>query len=392
MENTIEQKCTMPNALEPTKKSQRNSSIELLRIIAAIMVIFNHTWNQFYFIAGKYNPSAALINLINVCAVGCFFMITGYFLFSGNTGYVKRLSKLFSEVIVPTVVILIIIAISQSINAVIKTNMNFFTAFFYLIKITVKEILAWSFVGERAYLWFILDYIVVMIWFPILRYICVKEKRADLTRRFLIALCVFNILCGDIATIFKFNFAINPPAIFSFSVLFVLLGYELRRLSDSGFLKQNKNVCIAFGFIIYVLSVIAAIILVDSYMKERNYFLLRIYMLFTITSITGAIGLMIPFLCFDIKSEKTNKAICYLSKQTMFVYLLQSPLHVFVINVIKLKYSFFSAVLTGIGVAVVSFLLAMFVNFIKDGITSAVKNKMQRDIEQSDKNLSEKQD
>ena len=77
----------------PPKK--RMVSVELCRIVCMLMVIFNHTLNQFYGIAGAGGYFATYVNFINICAVGTFLIITGFFMFDGKFSYGKRLKKLF---------------------------------------------------------------------------------------------------------------------------------------------------------------------------------------------------------------------------------------------------------------------------------------------------------
>jgi len=81
-----------------TVKKEKMPQIELLRIVCCVLVIFNHTFNQFYTnVEGTVNWFPSLLNLVNVCAVGCFLIITGFFMFDGEFNYIKKLKKFFEK-------------------------------------------------------------------------------------------------------------------------------------------------------------------------------------------------------------------------------------------------------------------------------------------------------
>ena len=75
------------NSLQLSKKSQRNSSIELLRIISACAVITLHfigMGNVIDLSSGFTREIMILIESFCVCAVDVFIMISGYFLSTSN--------------------------------------------------------------------------------------------------------------------------------------------------------------------------------------------------------------------------------------------------------------------------------------------------------------------
>ena len=137
--------------------SKRNIQIELLRLVCCILVIFNHTYNQFFFNGrGELNWFPTIANLFNVCAVGCFLMITGFFMFDGGFSYGKKLKKLVIDVLIPTAVVVVGIMLYRTIVG--AQSISFFESLKNEIEYLMRQVLAWGFVEDYGYLWFILAY------------------------------------------------------------------------------------------------------------------------------------------------------------------------------------------------------------------------------------------
>jgi len=383
---TLRQPAMLPTiSTDGAHKKPRNGNFELMRIVAACMVIFNHTFNQYYL-----NPNGSLylpaiyVNLINVCAVGCFFMLTGYFLFKGNSGYFDKIKKTVFDLVLPTIVVLILIELTHAVAETLgKGALAFFAQFWGNLKRVAKEALAFGFTERRGYLWYVLDYIVVIIWYPLLKYICAKDKNADFTRRFLIALCVAAYIAYDIGQIFSLKFAINVPAIFRFNVLFVLLGYEVNRLVETEKYKKFKKGFGAAGILLYLVGVALAILFTYVAYVRKNFFNPYFTYLGNLTSIVSAFGLFVFFAGLGINNPQTQTAVRSLGKQTLYVYLLQSPFHVIIANIglknaLFPRCGFYAFIVVGIVDTVASFGIAYLVNFIKDYAAKKINQREER--------------
>lgn len=226
--------------VQPVKK-EKMPQIELLRIVCCVLVIFNHTFNQFYTNAeGAINWLPSILNLVNVCAVGCFLIVTGFFMFNGEFSYKKKLKKLLTDIVIPTLVVLFGILLFLTLR-----NMNgisFFDSLWIQTKSLFKQIFAWGFVSDYGYLWFILTYIVIVVLYPLWYLICKDEKVSNIARRILIGACLISIFFHDVLSVTKLNFAINVFTLIDVNMLFVLIGYELKLLHDKGKLTHGGGV------------------------------------------------------------------------------------------------------------------------------------------------------
>ncbi|MDD4839895.1 MAG: acyltransferase [Clostridia bacterium] len=354
-------------------KANRNCSIELLRIVAAIMVVFNHTFNMYYSNTdGTLNLPAIYVNLINVCAVGCFFMITGYFMFKGNKSYGEKLKKTFFDLLLPTIIIIILIQITEAVVTTWGLGIKGFASqLLFNFKDVIKQFLAYGFSGRLGYLWYVLSYIVVMIWYPLLKYICVKDRQADNVRRMLIVLCLLYYICRDAVVVFDFSFQINVVTLFSYNVLFVLLGYECSRFADSEFFKNNRQKIGVVALFVYFVGCGLGMLLTYTSFIQKGTFNQYFYYLSNIPVIISAFGLFVTFLCIKIDNDKIGGKIRYIGKQTLYIYLLQSPMHVILLwleikNSLFNTLGFFTYILIAVIVFSVSLVLAILLNRIKD--------------------------
>ena len=157
-----------------TVKKEKMPQIELLRIVCCVLVIFNHTFNQFYTnVEGTVNWFPSLLNLVNVCAVGCFLIITGFFMFDGEFNYIKKLKKLFIEIVIPAIIVILGILLFLTLRNM--KEISFFDSLWIQTKSLLKQIFAWGFVADYGYLWFILAYIVIVVLYPLWYLICKDE-------------------------------------------------------------------------------------------------------------------------------------------------------------------------------------------------------------------------
>lgn len=310
--------------------SKRNIQIELLRLVCCILVIFNHTYNQFYFNGqGELNWFPTIANLFNVCAVGCFLMITGFFMFDGGFSYGKKLKKLVIDVLIPTAVVVVGIMLYRTIVG--AQSMPFFLSLKNELENVMRQLLQWGFVEDYGYLWFILAYTSIIVFYPVLYLVCKDTKEANIARRLLMGACLLNILAQGFLSLIPTGVGINIFGLIDGNFLFVLIGYEMKISYEKHKLLTCEKGKLMRSAILYALS----LILLISFTLLR--FCLfgadglgwnnRYYYLYNIPVILCAVTMFNMFLNFEIRSIKISKFILFLSSATFFVYLVQSPIH-----------------------------------------------------------------
>lgn len=312
-------------------KKKRDISVDLIRVVACLSVIAIHLCLQ------VLNPcfnridwSRLLEKSFLTDGVPLFFMITGFFLVNGRS-YKKILKSTFFKVLVPSMLYVL------------------FAQIFYMY-ITNKESLSWCLknalinsnivgifrsigTGDISYintlcehLWYIFSYVKIIIWIPVLWLVCKEDKNSKLARKIIIS---FGILATVITDMQRF---ITIPKIGLLSVfqlvdreiLYVLLGYELFVHKDK--IKNNRKVFIfsTIGFLIinfirYKIEVKYMVInsLTDIVGRE-NFMEWR----YTCLNIFSGILLFMAIYSLEIKWEKLNKFIVWLSDKTFGVYLI----------------------------------------------------------------------
>lgn len=343
-----------------TPKKNRNANFELLRIIAIFMVVFNHNLNRHYFGGQQGFLTPLLLNMINVCAVGCFFMITGYYLFN-NRPFKKRLKKLFLDVLIPSFVIIILIMLGKSFISEIP----FWEALKNEIWTEFKEFLAFGLTRDYGYLWFILSYSLIFLWYPLLKYICVNTKKENMIRRTYIILCLTMVIFDDISHLSLNSINIKIPMIFgAVPVLFVLLGYEMKVLVENGAIEKYKNQFRYFGLFAYAFGVVCQMLLTYYLVNKTNEADIYFTFLNNLFSVTSAVGLFFFFLTLSFKNKTACKIITTISATSFHLYLVQNPIieicYLLFINKFIEAFSVWGIILGGI----CSFFVSLIVGFI----------------------------
>ncbi len=364
----------------PKSPKKRLISIELCRIVCMLLVIFNHTLNQFYGVAGGAGYFAKYVNFINICAVGTFLIISGFFMFGGEFSYTNRLKKLLFEVLIPFAVILVCILLYRSYRAAAYWNADFFENLWTDCKELAKEILAWGLVGEYGYLWFVLAYTEIIVLYPVWYLLCKTDKPNTVARRVVIALSLASVAADNIVHIFALTFPVRIFSLINVNYLFVLLGYELKILYLSGKLQGKR--CGLWGFIAYLAGVLLGMAFVSVEMFMHNSFSWYRYYLQTIPAIVSAVGLFVFFLNIKMKEQKL---VYLIARAGMYIYLIQSPIHVILIdqhlNLLLFPHlGVFSYIVVFLVCAAASFLIGTAVEFIVEKLRYGQQKKSTKKV------------
>ena len=220
-----------------SKGKLRNSNIEILRIISIVLIMAHH-----YVIHGFNGASSP--NLINQSLLGflsiggklgvtCFILISGYYMLY-STFTLKKFIKILAEVWFYSVAI--------GLLCFLIFNISDFKVF---IKIFIP-------IGSSEY-WFVTNYLILMIFSPILNLIIKNIERIFLKKIILIAVIFWSIL----PTFFGITYAFDE--LLWFVILYLIAGY-IRRYSNIN--KNNANKHFIVSFISYSIIIIFNIIFI----------------------------------------------------------------------------------------------------------------------------------
>ena len=311
------------------KAKKRDVSVDLIRVIACISVICTHLCLQV--LNGCYNRidwSRLLEKSFLTEGVPLFFMITGFFLVNGRS-YKKIWKSTLKKVLIPSA---IFILVAQVFYMFIVNKESFLWCIQNLkYNLNLEGIIHSLLTGDVTYinslcahLWYIFSYVKIMIWIPVLWLVCKEENTPRLARRIIIAFGIVATILTDIQRFYTLPFGeIKVFQLVDRELLYVLLGYELFVHKDK--IKNNKKICIIsiIGFIIinFLRYKIEMQYMVINYFTDivgrENFMEWR----YTSLNIFSGLCLFMFLYSFELKNEKLNKIILWISDKTFGIYL-----------------------------------------------------------------------
>lgn len=209
--------------INSNKKSERNSSFELLRIILIFMILVEH--GNMWFLVGKCETeiqrfAQCLIESICIGSVNAFVLISGWF---GINNGIKKIGNLIFMVLFCTVPLLIV-----------TFSLNWVSAYQVL---SLDGIYQYVF-GGNSY-WFVIDYIFLLVIAPILNNGIERIKKHKFR----------NILIFGYAIIFIYDFVFRTSVLGSeggYSVLWFAYLYLSARYMRLYGLKWLDKLCVPF--------------------------------------------------------------------------------------------------------------------------------------------------
>lgn len=262
------------------KNNNRNSNIELLRILCIISVIFHHSFvhsniytsNSFNFI------SFYLIQYLGMISNNIFILITGYYMIGKNIK-LKSIIKLILESLFYSYLIMILYVIfvgKQDIKMIITS---------------IMPIMSNS-------QWFITAYIMLYITIPFINILIDNISKKQYVYLILILVTIFSIL--PTINILKIYFSNYIWFIFLY-----LVGAYIKKYGSKGLLARNN--------LLFIVSTILLGILI--------LFNINIIQIKTNNFLIFVLGLSI-FVEFINQNEFYNKTINYIASSSLGIYLI----------------------------------------------------------------------
>lgn len=292
--------------------SVRRSNLELLRIASMLLIVMSHTDNILGF-RNLYGTSLGIEKIITECldiggqiGVGCFVLISSYFMVEKNTSIIKIL-KLVGQVHFYSIGIWLLWVI-------------------YNIYIGLADVRAWFVETLDAFFpillgqyWFVTAYVLLMILSPFFNKLVFAMSRKEYQGFLAIILIIFVILGGGIPSVFPNMFEGKIVPVF---IIYFIGGY-IRRFVDCNHKNASRHFCVsiifyALLFIVVYLMTFIGVKLNSSFVLEKLYFYKALNSPFVVII---CVELFLTFFKLDIKYRKT---INVLASHTFGVYLLHS--------------------------------------------------------------------
>ncbi len=313
------------------KVKMRDSSIELIRIIACITVVLIHlslnVFNEYY---SQVDWSRLFEKCFFTDGVPLFYLIMGFFIANGRS-YKKIWKNTIKKIVIPVLfyigfaqIFYMFIINKQGIgwcleNAFINLNIRGFIRTVITGDVTHINSLC-------AHLWYIISYLKITLWIPVLWLICREDDNSKLARRMIL---IFGLIAMTITDIQRFVTLpiVGAAKVFEMvnsDIIYVLLGYELFVNKDK--IKNNKKACL-IGLILFVLTNVARYKIEMQYMINNNFYEIAgrasfVEWRYTVLNVISGIGLFIALYSFEFKNEKFCKVINWIADKTFGIYLI----------------------------------------------------------------------
>lgn len=217
-------------------KKQKDISIELLRIYACLLVIFAHIQIG-YMVGDEINSASLIIKCLIGDNVPIFLLILGFYMFNGVQGedriqkipgaFLRKLKGFLIRIYIPTLIVTLIACFASDFiykrctfgQLFTQPNVNWEYLKNYVILQEPMDM-----VGQ---FWYIITYIKILVFFPLLAFLCVDQKGYNGIRRVYIGMSFLSIVFADIEFLKETTLLQLSDYVFDRHFLYVLLGFEL---------------------------------------------------------------------------------------------------------------------------------------------------------------------
>lgn len=280
-------------------KKERNTNIELLRIISILMIVLSHYSvhsgiNRNMLSLGLNRLLLEIISLGNIGVI-IFVLITGYYSIDNDKPFkVKKMVSLYIQVLFYSIVIYL------------------FFVVFGLEKFSIKELLKCFIPIAFKKYWFISAYLILYIFTPYLNKFINSLNRKEHFLLIFVNLLIFSILHTLTGQDYYGNELIQI-------IIYYFIGAYLFKYKDNIINKKELTNKLLFGsFLLIIVSVIIFDFIGLKYNifgEHSTYFMSR-------TSILSIVFAVSMFNLFKNKKEYSNKYINSIASCVLAVYLI----------------------------------------------------------------------
>ena len=377
-------------------KSKRNVKIEIIRLIACFAVIWYHIRELPFKINGELSETAVFFECLCTICVMTFFLITGFFIYNkkGNiiTDWISLLKKFLINIFVPFIIVCVITLIfhdfliskNSFIECINNINISYIIEKLFL---SIKSFDVAMLPGTAAHLWYVYSYAIIMLVYPITRYILTKMPK--FVGYLIVAILTVFMVVNDYHLYFgdpSYNliFKIIHKPIYYSAVGHILYNDIIKKYVDS---KPIDDKTLIINIKLFVISILVyAINFVLLFFTQVGYYLgvnngyvytswLSLYSLI----MTSAFILVV----YNVNAEKflTSKiknAIFYLSSKTLYIYLVHYLIitkfmsigfqNIWTRNRPNIIYHFIYYIFYSLFIFILSLIVVIVLDFIKRGL------------------------
>ena len=385
-------------------KNNRNVKIELIRLIACMAVIWYHVRELPWKTNGELSETAVFFECICTICVMTFFLITGFFIYNKKGSIIENWISLIKKFFKQVIVFFIIVSIFTIVFHDFLISKESFVS--CINNATIEKIATTLFdtfrhfsanylPGTAAHLWYIFSYAIIIIAYPITKFIIDKFPR------FIIyAILVTLTICMIINDYFLFYG--NPSYNLIFKIIhkpiyyslwgFILYNDIIKKYIDEKLEKcSDKNKVLIINKPIFIISFVLYVVTFILLFKTQVAYDLGTNGEYVYTSwlstyslfLTTAFILFVYNINFDnFFNDKINNMIYYLSSKTLGIYMIHYLIITkflsigfqsrFTNNRPNILYHLAYYVLYSLFIFIVSFIVVVIIDFVVNKIKSLV--------------------
>lgn len=329
-------------------KVGRNVKIEIIRLIACMAVIWYHIRELPWKSNGELSETAVFFECVCTICVMTFFLITGFFIYNKKGPIIKDwislikkfLKQVFSFFLFVAIFTLIFhdYLISKASFLYCIENVSFVRVFSTLFN-SIIYLTANYLPGTAAHLWYVFSYAIIIIAYPITRYVMTKlPKYVGYIIIAILTICMivndYFLFFGDPTynLIFK---VIHKPIYYSACGHVLYNNIIKKYIDDKIDSATNKDKIFIINKPIFVISAITyAITFILLFNTQIGYYLgtngeyvytswLSTFSLF----LTSSFILFVYNLNLEIfLNDKIDNAVYYLSSKSLGIYMIHYPI------------------------------------------------------------------
>ena len=308
---------------EKRSRDEREFYIEVLRIIAVIFVIFNHTDGYFLYYSNTENPLTWWFSFVGsaLCRINVplFIMITGALLLKKEESIGDLFRKRVSRI---SAVLIIFSLFYYTVNSIRNSDTDFSLGDFFkgLVNGSIQE----SF-------WYLYLYLGLLLLMPLLRKLALSCKNSEL--RYLLLLQTIMITGGGVFSWIT-DIGINSNLyILNEFVFYLLAGYYLGQRID---IKHISKQWIRGSLVINILCLLGTWMIVKAGYFRHGFYEQDLLRLFT-PALAMGIFLDIRYLCqrycfpkkFEIMLKEAGSCVFGIYLLEQFVRMQMLPLYLY---------------------------------------------------------------
>lgn len=377
-------------------KTKRNVKIEIIRLIACFAVIWYHIRELPFKSNGELSETAVFFECICTICVMTFFLITGFFIYNkkGNIIYdwLKMLKKFFINIFIPFIIICIITLIfhdyliskNSFVYCIKNININYIAEKLWL---SIKTFDVAPLPGTAAHLWYIYSYAIIIIVYPITRYVLTKmPKCMGYIIILILTICMvindYHLYFGD-PTYNKIFQIIHKPIYYS-ACGYVLYNDIIKKYIDNKEITNktlviNKKIFFISIFVYIVTFVLLFLTQVGYDLGTNNGYVYTSWLsLYSLVLTTAFILIIYNINVERFLNDKIKNTIYFLSSKTLGIYLVHYLIitkfisigfqSMWTMNRPNILYHFVFYIFYSLFIFILSLLFVLFIDSIKRGL------------------------